>query len=116
LILGQINLSRDAARLLTQLTSLFDRIDREFTRLTTRGEATWDAPNVAAGATTTTTVNVPGARVGDAVRVFAPVSLQGMVCTAYVSADDTVTLVLYNPTAGGINLASGLWRVVTERY
>lgn len=115
-MLGQINLAQNMGRLLAQLTTYLQQIDREFGRLTLRGEVQWNAPNVGIGGTTTTTVTVPSARVGDSVRVFPPVSLQGMVCSGYVSADDTVTIVLYNPTGGAINLADALWRVAVERY
>lgn len=116
MILGQINLSTDAERLRQQLHALLNKIDAEFSRISSRGEAVWDAPNIAIGGTTTTTITAAGARAGDAVRVFHPVSLQGMVCSAYVSADDVVTVVLYNPTGGGVDLASGTWRVAVEHY
>jgi hypothetical protein len=75
------------------------------------GAAIWDPPNVNAAATTTTTITVTGAVVGMYVQVAPPYDLQGIVATAYVSAADTVTVVLFNPTAGAINLASGTWRV-----
>lgn len=53
-------------------------------------------------------VIVPGAAVGD----FAMVSLTTMVTntmmlSAHVSAADTVTVVLFNPTVGTINLDAG---------
>lgn len=71
------------------------------------GSATYDAPSIAAGGTTTTTVTVTGASVGDYVRPPSfGVSLAGLVATAYVSSASTVTVVLYNPTAGAIDLAS----------
>lgn len=71
------------------------------------GTTTYDAPNILASGTTTTTVTVTGAALGDAVEdVSFGVSLQGLVLTSYVSAADTVTLVLFNPTVGAINLAS----------
>ena len=71
------------------------------------GSATYDAPSIAAGGTTTTTVTVTGASVGDYVRSPSfGVSLAGLMATAYVSSANTVTVVLYNPTAGAIDLAS----------
>lgn len=71
------------------------------------GTATYDAPSISASATTTTTVTVTGAELGDAVEdVSFGVSLQGLVLTSYVSATDTVTLVLFNPTGSPVNLAS----------
>lgn len=64
------------------------------------------------------TVIVPGvkANVPASVRVFPPYDLQGLVASAYVSADDEVTIVLDNNTAGAVNLPSGLWGVLVENY
>ena len=71
------------------------------------GSATYDAPSIAAGGTTTTTVTVTGAALGDYVSsVSLGISSAGLVITGYVSAANTVTVVLYNPTAGAIDLAS----------
>ena len=70
------------------------------------GSATYDAPPIAAAGTTTTTVTVTGAALGDFAECSFGVSLAGLVATAYVSATDTVTVVLFNPTAGAIDLAS----------
>ena len=71
------------------------------------GTTTYDAPSISASGTTTTTVTVTGAALGDAVEdVSFGVSLQGLVLTSYVSATDTVTLVLFNPTGSPVNLAS----------
>lgn len=71
--------------------------------------ATWDPPNVAAGAQTTQTITVTGVKLAEfnTVAVGFTRDLQGMQLTGYVSADDTVTVVLRNGTAGAINLASG---------
>lgn len=79
------------------------------------GSATYDAPSITASGTTTTTVTVTGASVGDLVNVSFGVSLQGLVCTAYVSASNTVTIVLFNPTAGAIDLASTTVRATVYR-
>ena len=95
-------------------SGVLTRVWREFLTALTRlpfarlsGEATYDPPNLGAGATTTTTVTVSGATLGwDASAAFS-LSLSGLVMTAYVSATDTVTVVLFNPTAGAIDLASG---------
>ena len=81
-----------------------------------QGSATYDAPSIAAGATTTTTITVTGAALGDFAVASAPVDLAGLVVTAYVSAANTVTVVLYNPTAGAIDLASGTWKAKVIKY
>lgn len=95
-------------------SGLLTNIWRQFLTVLTKlpsarlsGDTTYDPPNLGAGATTTTTVTVPGATLGwDASAAFS-LSLSGLAMTAYVSATDTVTVVLFNPTAGAVNLASG---------
>lgn len=71
------------------------------------GTATWDPGSVNAGAQTTTTVTVTGASLGDAALASFSLDLQGMQLTGYVSAANTVTVVLQNGTAGAIDLSSG---------
>lgn len=83
------------------------------------GTKTWDPPNVLAATAATTTVTVKGvslnARVDEVVASFNK-DLQGMVLTGYVSAPDTVTVVLFNPTAAPIDLASGTLRASVWRH
>jgi hypothetical protein len=71
------------------------------------GSATWNPADLADGAQLTTTVTVTGAALGEPVSLGFSLSLQGMQLTGYVSAADTVTVVLRNGTGGAINLASG---------
>jgi hypothetical protein len=75
------------------------------------GSATYDAPSIAPAGTTTTTVTVTGAALGDFATCSFGLTLAGLVATAYVSAADTVTVVLFNPTLGAIDLASTTLRV-----
>jgi hypothetical protein len=79
------------------------------------GSATYDPPSIAAGGSTTTTVTVTGASLGDA-PTFCSFSLdtQGIVLEPWVSAANTVTVRFRNPTAGPIDLASGTLRVKTS--
>jgi len=78
-------------------------------QLTFTGSATYDAPSIAAGASATTTVTVTGAALGDFVSAISlGVSSAGLVITGYVSAANTVTVVLYNPTGAAVDLASTL--------
>lgn len=79
--------------------------DRIFTSLT--GSATYDPPSIAAAGTTTTTVTVTGAALGDYAQASFSLTLAGLMMTAYVSSANTVTVVLFNPTGGAIDLASG---------
>lgn len=74
------------------------------------GSATWDPPSVAAAASTTTTVTVTGAALGGFVWVSFSLSLTGLMLTGYVSAADTVTVVLFNPTGAPVDLGSGTIR------
>lgn len=80
-----------------------------------QGSATWDPASIAAGASTSTTVAVTGAAVGDYVRASFSLTLGGLVLTGYVSGANTVTVVLHNPTAGTVDLASGTVKVVVEK-
>jgi hypothetical protein len=81
------------------------------------GSATWDAADIATGASTTTTVTVTGAELGDIVRASHSISLSGCSLSGYVSSADTVTVVLTNNTGGNVKLGSGTVRVdVTKPY
>jgi hypothetical protein len=71
----------------------------------------WDPSNLANGASETTTVTVAGAALGNYVQVSFSLDLQGLTLTGYVSAANTVTVVLSNATGGAINLASGMVKV-----
>lgn len=76
------------------------------------GSATYDAASVASGASTTTTVAVTGAALGDYVPLVSlGVSQAGLAANAYVSAANTVTVVLVNNTGGAVDLASTTLRV-----
>jgi hypothetical protein len=89
------------------------KIDKYFS-----ASVTWDPPNVNAGGQTTQNVTVTGVALADAdpVTVGFSLDLQGMQLTGYVSADDTVTVVLRNGTAGAIDLASGTLRIGAWRH
>lgn len=76
-----------------------------------QASATYNPPNILAAGTTTTTVTVTGAVLGDFADVSFSLDLQGIVMTTYVNAADTATVVLFNPTAGALDLASGTVRV-----
>jgi hypothetical protein len=71
------------------------------------GSKVYDPPSVAAGAATGTTVSAPGARLGRPVGVSFSLDLQGIFLNAFVSASDVVTVTLFNPTIGAIDLGSG---------
>lgn len=76
------------------------------------GSKTFDFPSVASLGTTTTTVTVTGAAVGDLCTCgLTTLTTEGLMLNANVSAANTVTVVLFNPTAGAVDLASGTLRV-----
>jgi len=80
------------------------------------GSATYDAPSIAGGGQTSTTVTVTGAAVGDLVTAVSfGVSTGGLIVTAQVTAANTVTVWLDNNTAGAIDLASTTVKVRVER-
>jgi hypothetical protein len=73
-----------------------------------RGSKTYDAPNILAGGQTSTTITVTGATInsGDIADVRYSNNINGIIIYAEVTAADTVTAWLYNPTAAPIDLAS----------
>jgi len=76
------------------------------------GSATWDVGNLVDGAgETSAEITVTGAALGDYVFVSAPVDLQGITCTGYVSAANKAKIRVQNETGGTIDLASGTWKV-----
>jgi hypothetical protein len=72
-----------------------------------RATKTWDPGSVSAGASTSTTVTVTGATMVLAVQAWLDLDLQGLTMTAYVSAADTVAVVLANLTGSPVDLGSG---------
>lgn len=67
--------------------------------------ATYDPASIAAGASLTTTVNVPGAEMGDFAHASRSVD-STLTVNARVSAAGVVTLTYFNPTAGAVDQAS----------
>jgi hypothetical protein len=76
------------------------------------GTATYDAASLVDGAGATSTITVTGAVLGDFAMVSAGVDLQGITCTAYVSAADTVSFRLQNESGGTLDLASTTFRAM----
>lgn len=63
------------------------------------------------GAQSISTVTVTNAILGWRVQATYDKDLQGLVMTAYVSAADTVKIILFNNTGGTITLTAGVFRV-----
>lgn len=74
--------------------------------------ATWDPDSISNGSSTSTAVTVSGASLGDYAVASFSLSLQGLGLSAYVSAANTVTVVLSNLTGAAVNLASGTLSVL----
>jgi hypothetical protein len=73
--------------------------------------ATYDFASIATLTTSTTTVTVQGAQVGDFVVLGLPATVNaGIVFDARVTAQDTVTLRATNITAGAIDPASAVYK------
>jgi hypothetical protein len=71
--------------------------------------------SIAAGGTTTTTISVNNALVGEPVQAFYSLPLQGLILTGWVSSSGTVTVQFYNPTGGAINPGSGSVSAIVSR-
>jgi len=76
------------------------------------GTRTYDVSSISAGGKQTFTVSVPGCRAdeGQTVQVGVPSSFNAsLVPWGFVSADDVVTVVLYNPTGSPIDPGSATY-------
>jgi hypothetical protein len=79
--------------------------------------ATWDPASVADGAVVSTTVTVTGAAVGEpCVAGLTTMTTTNMTITAYVSAANTVTVVIFNKSGGAVDLGSGTLRVAVQKF
>lgn len=67
------------------------------------------------GDSAATEIDAPGAQIGDYVLVSPGVDMQGLVHSAYVSADDKVEIVIFNGTGGTVDLAESDWKVKVLR-
>jgi hypothetical protein len=76
-------------------------------------EATWAPGAIAAGSKTSTTLTVPDATTGDFVMAsHSKVLTSELRISGHVSAADTVKVVIHNPTASSVTVASGTARVI----
>jgi hypothetical protein len=105
---------------LERLRPFFDAVYRiitlELPELLTATK-TWDPPSAANGASTSTTLPVPGAVVGQPVAVGFSVAVPaGALLVGAVTALNTVTVTLMNHTGGALNLTSGTLRACVWAY
>lgn len=77
------------------------------------GSKTFDPPSIADKASTTTTVTVTGASLGDFAVASFSLDTTGVSLAAQVTSANTVTVIFSNLTGGAVDLASGLLRART---
>lgn len=91
------------------LRDFLEQVERQLNLVGTR---TLDVGSIAAATVTTFTITVTGCRVagGQSVALSPPSAIDAsLLWCGLVTADDTVTVRLYNPTAGPIDPASSTW-------
>lgn len=77
---------------------------------------TFDPPSLTTGAFAVSSgITVTGAALGDAVELYPPYDLQGIIAQAAVSAANTIKISLTSCNTGTVDLASGTWGVVVKR-
>jgi len=79
------------------------------------GSTTWDIPNLAAAANSSTTITVTGAVVGDMVVVSPAMPSAGVVVAGDVTSADTVTIRGHNASGGAVDPPSTTYRVKVIR-
>ena len=102
-------------RLYTWFTDFIDKLIAVLTDINSEiselyGEADFTPVLIGAGLQITTTVTVTSSILGYTVRTSYDKDLALITMTSYVSADDTVTVVMFNGTVGGITPAAGRLR------
>lgn len=83
-----------------------------------RGSTTWDPTSIGANSSTTTTITVTGASLGDPVTISKTSGSysNGEVYFAYVSATNTVTIQLQNTSGGTFDITSATFNVIVLKY
>jgi len=94
------------------VTSLSDAGANNSYRLS--GSATYDPPSLSTGTGATTTVTVPGAKLGMPAVAGFSTDVQGIVLSASVQSADVVAVRFYNETGGTVDLASGTLTAIVQ--
>lgn len=80
------------------------------------GTATYDPPNLSAGASQSTSVTVNGAAVGDIASVQFSVANTGIVWRSEVTSANTITVWQTNLSGSAVDLASGTLRATARKF
>ena len=80
-----------------------------------RASKSLDFPSIATTASSTLTIDVPGARAGDTAQVYPSTPVAGLVYVAWVSDEDEVTVRATNVTGDDIDASSSVHRVVVMK-
>lgn len=78
-------------------------------------EFLWNPASINSNASGEESITVPGARLGDMVLISFDADHQGTIITGYVQANDTVDLVIHNPSGGSVDLPEANAHVVVLR-
>jgi hypothetical protein len=112
---AQAQAGTDAATVMSPLRTK-QQLDALRTANTATASLTYGS--IAAGASATQSISVPGAQTGDGVVIGLPAAglTAGLIPTAWVSAAGTVTLRITNITSGAITPAAASYRVTAIRF
>lgn len=82
----------------------------------TSTEITFNPPSLAALAgAVSSAIPVSGVQLGDAIELYPPYDMQGVVYQGSVSSDGNIKISLFNASAGTVDLAEGTWGVSIKR-
>jgi hypothetical protein len=87
-------------------------------QITLKGSTTWDPGSIGANSSTSTTLTVTGAALGDGVTISKTSGSysNGELYFAYVSATNTVTIQLQNVSGGSFDIASATFNVIVLKH
>lgn len=80
------------------------------------GTTTFDPPSLTTGAFAISSgITITGVALGDAIELFPPYDVQGIMYQGSPSAANTIVISLTSCASGTVDLASGTWGYVVKR-